>query len=85
MGVDEIITLDDGKEYILVSQVLINDEKYFLAVEAVNNLPTKNYTLYKEVIEEDGYAVEEIENKALINQLVLGIERNYDEKFLGDM
>lgn len=85
MGVDEIITLEDGKEYILLSQVLINDDKYFLAVEAVNNLPTENYTLYKETTDDGELAVEEVENKDLINQLILGLEKNYDEKYLRDV
>lgn len=83
MGVDEIITLDDGRQYILLSQVLINDEKYFLAVQAVNELPTKNYTLYKEIIEDGQLAVEEIENEDLVYQLVMALEKQYDEKYLG--
>ena len=78
MGIDEIITLEDGKEYVLLTQSIQDGEKYFLAVEAVNNVPTDNYELFKEVIENGELSVEEVVDDALRLRLIDDFEAQYD-------
>ena len=77
MGVDEIITLDDGKEYILLSQTVLNNEKFFLAVEAINNEPSEKYALFKEIVENGALSVEEVEDNELKDQLIDQLEEDY--------
>ena len=78
MGVDEIITLEDGKEFILLSESDQDGYKYFLAVESINNEPTDNYELFKEVIENGELSVEEVDNKLLQEQLIDDFEKQYE-------
>lgn len=78
MGVDEIITLEDGKEYILLIESIQAGEKYFLAVEAVNNVPTDNYELFKEVVENGELSVEEVVDEELRLKLIDDLENQYD-------
>ena len=80
MNVDEIITLDDNKEYILLSKTVHNNDKYFLAVEAVKDKPTNNYVIFKEINENGEFFVEEIVDKTLIDTLVDIFEQLYDEE-----
>ncbi|MBQ6840683.1 MAG: hypothetical protein IJO63_01015 [Bacilli bacterium] len=84
MGIDEIITLEDGKEYILLTQSIQDGEKYFLAVEAVNEVPTENYELFKEVIENGELSVEEVVDEALRLRLIDDLEAQYDAMDLQD-
>ena len=69
MGIDEIITLDDGKEYILLLETRYENEKYFLASLAINKEPSDTYTVFKEIIENGEISVEEITNEELIGKL----------------
>ena len=70
MGVDEIITLDDGKEYILLMESTRENGKYFLAVEAENGNPTENFEIFKEIVENDEFSVEEVDDDKLKEQLI---------------
>ena len=80
MGVDDIITLDDGKEYILLLESVDGADTYFLAVEAVNNEPTDHYEVFKQVLENDEYSVEEVENQELLEKLLDDFEDKFDQE-----
>ena len=80
MSVDEIITLDDNKEYILLFETVQNENKYFLAVEAINEEPSEKYTIFKEINENNEICVEEVEDKALVDELIDIFEQLYDEE-----
>ena len=84
MGVDEIITLEDGKEYVLLLSSIHEGEKYFLAVEAVNNVPTDNYELFKEIVENGELSVEEVVDEELRLKLIDDLENQYDSMDLED-
>lgn len=60
MGVDEIITLEDGKEFILLTETVLEGEKYFMAVEAIDNEPSEHYEIFKQVVENGELSVEEV-------------------------
>lgn len=84
MGVDEIITLEDGKEYILLLESVQEGEKYFLAVEAVNNEPTDKYEIFKEIIIDGELSVEEVVDEDLRLKLLDDLENQYDEMDVED-
>ena len=80
MGVDDIITLDDGKEYILLFKSSEGNDNYFLGVEAVNNEPTENYEVFKEIIENGESLVEEVTDEALLEKLLDDFEEQFDNE-----
>lgn len=84
MGVDEIITLEDGKEYILLLESRQDDGKYFLAVEAVNDAPTDHYELLKEIVIDGELSVEEVVDEDAKQRLIEDLENQYDEMDVED-
>lgn len=79
MGVDEIITLEDGKEFILLTETVVEGDKYFMAVEAINDEPTENYELFKQVVENGELSVEEVVDEGLRLKLLDEFEEQIDE------
>lgn len=69
MGIDELITLDDGSTYILLLKSSLNEDNYFLASLAENGEPTDNYVVLKEIIENGEISVEEITDKEILIKL----------------
>lgn len=69
MGIDELITLEDGKAYILLLKSQLNGENYFLAALSENNEPTDNYLVFKEVVENGEISVEEVDDKDILIKL----------------
>lgn len=78
MGVDEIITLEDGSEYILLLSSMQDNGKYFLASKFVNEAPTEDYELFKELVIDNEFAVEKVEDEALENKLIQDFESQID-------
>lgn len=74
MGVDEVITLDDGKEYVLLLSTNVDGEKYFLASEVVDNAPTTSYELFKELIIDNEFSVEQVVDEKLEEKLIEDFE-----------
>lgn len=78
MGIDEIITLEDGTEYILLLSTQRDDSKYFLASKYVNDAPTDSYEVFKEVMVGNDYAVEAVTDEELKNSLTEEFENQVD-------
>lgn len=78
MNVDEVITLEDGKEYVLLLDSMVNGNRYFLAVEIINNVPTENYELFREIIEGAEISVEQVEDSALQEKLINDFENQFE-------
>lgn len=78
MNIDEIITLDDGKEYLLLFKTNLNNETYYLASEFVNEQPTENYEVIKEVNNNGEIWVEMIDDSELQDQLLDAFEAEID-------
>ena len=78
MSVDEIITLEDGKEYILLLESVVDNANYFLGVEAINNEPSDHYEVFKQVFENNEYSVEEVTDKDLLDRLLADFEEKFD-------
>lgn len=79
MGVDDIITLEDGKEFLLLLDTVNDGVKYYLAVECVNNEPSDHFEVFKEVTENGETSVEEIEDGALLEKLLDDFEEKFDD------
>lgn len=79
MGVDELITLDDGTEYVLLTETVHEGDKYFMAVETINEVPTENYVIFKQIIEDGELSVEEVEDQELCEKLVTAFEQAFDD------
>lgn len=71
LEVDTMITLDDGLNYGLLLDGMVNDENYFLAVELdEKEEPTDKYKVLKEINENgDTYVVEEEDPRILAKLL----------------
>lgn len=78
MNVDEVITLEDGKEYVLLLDSMIDGSRYFLAVEVVNNVPTENYELFREVIEGADISVEQVEDTTIQEKLIEDFDNQFE-------
>ena len=78
MGIDEIITLEDGTEYILLLSTQRDDSKYFLASKYENDAPTDSYEVFKEVMVGSDYAVEAVTDEELKNSLTEEFENQVD-------
>ena len=78
MGNDEIITLEDGTEYILLLSTQRDDSKYFLASKYENDAPTDSYEVFKEVMVGNDYAVEAVTDEELKNSLTEEFENQVD-------
>lgn len=84
MGVDDIITLEDGKEYILLFKSVVENINYYLGVEAINNEPTDHYEIFREFIENGESSVEEVSDPALLEKLLDDFEEQFDNESKGE-
>ena len=80
MSVDEIITLDDNSMYVLLSESIRDGIKYFLASELINNVPSDNYAIFKEVVNQNELYVEVLHDVKLQDLLIEDFENKYDSK-----
>lgn len=76
MGIDELITLEDGKAYILLLKATLNENNYFLAALAENNEPTDTYVVFREVIENGEISVEEVDDQ----NILLSLSEEFDKQ-----
>lgn len=79
MGIDEVITLEDGKEYVLLLTSNLEGSKYFLAAEVINNEPSENYEIFKELIVNNEFSVEQVLDKELTEKLMEDFEEQFDK------
>ena len=78
MEIDELITLDDNKQYVLLSKAEKDGKNYFLAAEIINDQPSENYEIFEEINENNEISVEVVDNQELIDELVIIFESIYD-------
>ena len=71
MEVDNIITLENNKNYLLLLESELTDDNYFLSVLLdENDEPTKDYAVLKEIKKEDGSYALKINNPLVLQQLI---------------
>lgn len=78
MDIDQVITLDDGKEYVLLLKVMHDGEKYFLASETKNGEVTDNHEILKELTIDNEFSVETVTNEELKEILYDKFEDEFD-------
>lgn len=79
MGIDEVITLEDGKEYVLLLTTNLDGNKYFLAAEVINNEPSEKYEIFKELIVNNEFSVEQVLDTKLTEKLMEDFEDQFDK------
>ena len=81
---NKIVTLEDDKEYCIISSTIYEGNKYYCGVEYFENTQevSKKYYVFKELIEDDGVSLELITDDELFEYIVLKISSENDEKGL---
>lgn len=70
MNIDDIITLEDNVEYIVLDTAELNHEKYLYCVSIDGEeMPTDEYKYFKEVNENGALYTEEVENQDIIEAI----------------
>lgn len=71
MNANDVITLSDNKQYLILDNQILNDEKYCFVVEIdADEKPTDKYLFMKINEYEDGEYYEEIEDNSLKDVLL---------------
>ena len=70
MNIDDIITLDDNKEYLILDIIELNKERFLYCVEIdEEEMPKQEYKYLKEIIENGEVYTEEVKDKELLEAL----------------
>lgn len=71
MTVDSVITLENDVNCLLLEKVSYENENYFLAVVlTLDEEPSNNYVIFKEIIEDGENFVEKVEDVKLLKTLL---------------
>lgn len=71
MNKEDVIKLEDNKEYLILDTASYDDTKYLMAVELDHEeLPTNNYKYFEVIEEDDGDAVEEVEDQNILDVII---------------
>ena len=82
MKVDSIITLSNGKNYLLLLEDDFMEEDYFLSVLLdEKNEPTKEYAVFKEVKKNGETFVKKEINPMVLNQLLEDYRIQYEDDY----
>ena len=80
MTVDSVITLENDVNCLLLEKVNYENDNYFLAVVlTIDEEPSKNYVIFKEIIEDNENYVEKVEDVSLLRTLLGLFTVNVDE------
>lgn len=82
MKVDTVVTLDDGKKYLLLLQDELMEDEYFLSVLLDEmNEPTNEYVILKQIVNEDGVYTQKIKNPIILSQLLEDYNVKYKSEY----
>lgn len=82
MKVDEIIDLENGTSYLLLLDSMINNIKYFLAVELdESEEPTKNYIVLKEIVENNETYIQKETDPVILSKLIQDYSSDYEDDY----
>lgn len=71
MNIEDIITLDDNKEYLILDIIELNKERFLYCVEIdEEEMPKQEYKYLKEIIENGEVYTEEVKDKDLLEALI---------------
>ena len=82
MKVDTVVTLADGKKYLLLLQGEFMGDEYFLSV-LLNDMdePTNEYAVLKQVIRLDGVYTQRIKNPIILSELLDDYKAQYKSEY----
>ena len=70
MNIEDIITLDDNKEYLILDIIELNKERFLYCVEIdEEEMPKQEYKYLEEIIENGEVYTEEVKDKDLLEAL----------------
>lgn len=69
---DEIITLDDNKDYYVAEKILYNDKTYYFAVGVDENddADFEDIAYFEEVIENEDVYIEDVNDENIIKEIL---------------
>ncbi len=79
MDINDIIMLANNKEYLLLDDAILEKNRYFLAVQVVNDEPTNNYLFFKHISDKNDDYVEEVKEDNIKNALLGIFTINYSD------
>lgn len=79
MDIDQVITLDDGNEYVLLVKTEHDTGKYYLASQMANGEPSDNYEILKELVIDNEFSVETVSDAKLKDELMEKFEEEFDK------
>lgn len=87
MKKDTIITLENGKEFILLDETVEDGKKYFFSVgySSVENKTSNDYKFFEEIINNDEIYIQEVVDENLIKILLAIFTANYAEMLKEDL
>lgn len=78
MKKEDVITLDDNKEYLILDIVELLGKKYLYTVEIdKEDMPTTNYKYYEVSEDSEGISVEEVEDEKVLETILNLFTINY--------
>ena len=78
MSVEDIITLDDGKEFMILDIVDHGGEKYLYSVEVdEEENPKTNFQILRLIVENNEEFIETVNDKDVINKILPIITANF--------
>ena len=87
MKKDTIITLENGKDYILLDSSTQEGKEYFVAVEYKKdeNKATNNYKFFEEIKNGEDIYIQEVVDENIIKLLIAVFTVNYADMIREDM
>lgn len=79
MIVDEIITLEDGNEYVLLYKTQVDGGEYFVASKLIDANPSTEYQVFELAKEKLDTFVYEVDDEQVIERIVNNLENDYDK------
>lgn len=67
--IDKIITLKNGKEYVIIDKCICDNEVYYFACELLNKEPTENFKILQIYEKNQKKGVKLIENNEIIKKI----------------
>ena len=81
MNINDCIELENGKNYLLLLESMLDKNKYFLAVCITNDLPNGEYIVLQEVIDDNDTFVIPINDPIILGNLIKEFQEDYNEEY----
>lgn len=85
MNKEDIITLEDNLEYMVLDTVELNQDKYLYCVSIdQEEMPTNEYKYFKEINENGNLFTEEVEDQNIIEAITALLATDYLDSVTDD-